>query len=262
MRIYLALVMLGMSQVANANDWEKFYRPNGNTIDQTLPSTSDPEVVASTGDFEHDMELMYRKGFAPIGFTSFNSPNSKTDDAIRLAKKLQAQYLIMGTNLVSTRTVALPLTLPNTTTSTTNGTVSAYGRGGYANGTYSGTTTTYGSSTTYIPMTVNRFRKEAIYFRQIPKMGIGIATRDLTTQEISVLETRRAIAVRFVRDNSPAYLADVLPGDIFLQINGQPVDLDTLKGAARGPQPFTVHLIRNGKPRDISISVPADWQSQ
>lgn len=206
-----------------ANDWEKFFTPIPAAV-APIPSSIAPQVVASTGTFEGDIETMWKKGFVSLGYSHFNSPNSKTKDAERLAKKLKAKFLVVGTDLVSSSTASVPLTLPNTTTSSTNGRVSVIGSSGVTSGTYSGTTTNYGTTTTDIPMTVNRFDKFAMYFAEMLKFGTGIFGRELSAEEVAKYETQRAFAIRFVRDGSPAYLADLLPGGIVTHVNGNPAD--------------------------------------
>lgn len=260
MRIWAFLIPIALigTPVA-ANDWEKFYTSFGPT-DTLLPSTVPPEVVPSTGDMEKDVEAMWRRGFVPIGQTSFNTGSSKTGDAVKLAKKLKARYLIVEVELASSQSSSVPLTLPTSNTSYSSGTASAYGSGGYASGTYSGTTTTSGTQTTYIPVTVNRFDKAAIYFMETPKYGAGIYPRDLTAQEIAQLETRRAIAVRFVRDGSPAYYADLLPGDIIIQVNGLPSDEPNWQAAIRSTEPLKVKVMRNGQSRELIVTIPDDWR--
>ncbi|HZU64588.1 MAG TPA: PDZ domain-containing protein [Novosphingobium sp.] len=260
----MAVVSSGLAlcvgQTAHANDWEKFYRPIDSFSSSVIDYDGEPEMLNSSGNLDGDIEQMWRKGFAPIGYTSFETGNNKTGDAVRFAKKLKARYLIVHANLQSSRTTSMPLTLPNTTTSYTNGNASAYGSGGYAHGTYSGTTTTYGTKTTYIPITVNRFSKAAIYFQEVPKIGFGVFSRELTPAEMQRLETRHAVAVRFVRDGSPAYVADIFPGDIITKINGLPVGTEVVKAALIGPQPVTLHVDRNGQQKDISVNVPPEWQ--
>ena len=179
---------------------------------------------------------------------------------MKLARKLKARYVVVSTSLQSSQTTSVPLTLPNTTTSTTNGTVSANGSGGYATGSYNGTTTTYGTQTTYIPITVNRFEKSAIFFMEAPKHGAGIRMRDVNDKEVAALETRRALVVMFVRDGSPAYNADMLPGDIVLQVNGKPADAATWLAAIQSDALLKVHFLRNGQPHDKEIAIPPDWQ--
>lgn len=252
--IFIALLMVATPSYAN--DWEKFYRPLNPSV---MPAQKDPELITSSGDTERDLDAMFRKGYTVLGFSSFNSPNSKTGDAVRFAKKLKASHLMILTHLESTRTASMPLTLPTTSTAVSNGNVSAYGSGGYASGNYSGTTTTYGSQTTYIPITISRFDKAAVYFGEAPKGGLGILGRDLTPQEIARLETRRAFGIRFVRDGSPAYVSDILPGDIIVQINGAPADPAALRPLVEKGKPFTVLVDRSGLKREITVAVPDGW---
>lgn len=256
-KILIAALALG-AQPAWANDWEKFFTavPQEGTIDATVA----PEVLPSTGDIDKDVEGMFRRGYVAVGYTSFNASNDKTRDGERLAAKLHARYMIVGTKLTSSQSAVMPLTLPNTTTSYTSGTASAYGSGGYAQGTYSGTTTTYGTQTTFIPYRINRFDKTAIYFKEIPRKGVGLKIRDLTNQEMAALGTRHAVFVQFVRDGSPAYNADIFPGDIILQVNGAPFDPSHWRQAVNGAQPMHVKVVRNGAPKDIDVTVPPEWQ--
>lgn len=243
------------------SDWEKFYHPIWQG-DELLPSEADPEVLASTGGFNDDLVMMWRRGFALLGYTYFNSPNSKTKDAERFAKKLKARYLIVSSHLTSSSTRSVPLTLPNTTTSMTSGTANAWGSGGYATGTYNGTTTTYGSQTTYIPITVNRFDKVGMYFAEAPKEGAGALFRDLNSGEVTLLGTRRAMAVIAVRDNSPAYYADILPGDLITNVGEQPADRENWKAAMRRAEVHTIRVYRNGQFREIQLEIPDELRPE
>lgn len=261
-KLALTLILLAATAPASANDWEKFYTPLPTGPVQPIPSASPPERINSQGNIDRDIESMWRQGFAPIGYTSFNSPNDKIKDAERFAKKLHARYYIALTELTSSSTAVMPLTLPNTTTSVTRGNISASGSGGYASGTYSGTTTTYGSETTYIPFTVSRFDKFAVYFAEAPRVGTGIFIRELTPDEIARYETRRAFVVRFVRDGSPAYQADMLPGDVVTHVNGLPADEVNWQAALKSNAPMNVKLFRNGQVRELPLTVPPEWRPQ
>ncbi|MBK9589243.1 MAG: PDZ domain-containing protein [Sphingomonadales bacterium] len=261
MKAKLVAMLLALSaSAALANDWEKFYRPFEGS-GTTLPSSQDPEIVSADGDPGKTVETMWRRGYGPIGASEFNSPNAKTADAIRFAKKLKARYVVLETRLASSTTSTLPLTMPHTTTSVTNGNASVNGSGGYATGTYSGTTTTYGSQTTYIPITINRFDKLAVYFGEVPKFGLGIMSRELASDELALVQTNRAIAVRYVRDESPAFLADILPGDILTQFNGEPIDRAKLSQLVAPGNTLQIHLFRRGQQKDVQVKIPADWHT-
>ncbi|MEA1619573.1 PDZ domain-containing protein [Erythrobacter sp. T5W1-R] len=246
------------AQPAVANDWEKFFVavPQEGAID----ATTEPEVLPSFGDIDKDLEAMFRRGFVAVGYTSFNSSNSKTNDGERLGKKIHARYMIVSTNLISSQTGILPLVLPNTTTTYTNGTASIQTPRGYAQGTYSGTTTTQGTQTSFVPYTNNRYAKTAIYFKEIPRKGSGLKVRDLSSEEMKKIGTRHAFVVQFVRDNSPAFDADIFPGDIVIQVNDLPATATNWRNSINGPQPMQLKVLRDGSPKDITMNVPKEWQ--
>lgn len=109
-------------------------------------------------------------------------------------------------------------------------------------------------------MTINRFDKLAVYYAEVPKKGAGLMTRELNAQEISQFETARGFVVRAVRDGSPAYNADMLPGDIVLKINGLPADRTAWNTAMATNQPIKIELFRNGSMRQLELVVPVDWR--
>jgi hypothetical protein len=256
--VFLATALLSAAS-ASANDWEKFYRP---AVDPSLviPSTVEAEQVPFTGNIEQDSDAMWRRGFIAIGYSYFNSANSKTKDALRLAKKLKARFVAIATELTSSETRSVPITTPTTSTTFSSGRANVTGSRGSATGNYSGTSTTTGTQTTYFPMTVNRFDKLAIYYAEVPKNGLGALTRELNAQEVAQFETRRGFVVRSVRDGSPAYNADVLPGDIVLKINGLPADSAAWEAAMQTNQSIKIDLHRKGSMRQIEVTVPADWR--
>lgn len=253
----VALCFLGLSfaTAAIANDWQKFYTPFPGG-DQYQKTQEEPEQIASTGNFDHDIEAMWHRGYGPIGYTHFTTGNGKTKDAARFAKKLGARYVVVATQLVSSQQSYLPWTTPTTNRSTTTGTATVTGRGGTAYGTYSGTTTTSGTSTTYIPYTVNRFEKGAIYFGKAPEGGSGIFGRGLTNEEVALIESQRAFAVQYIRNGSPAYIANLLPGDIIAEVNGQPADEANWKSARAQSSSLKLKVYRNSQIREITLNVP------
>lgn len=250
-RLAFSVTAAALATSAAANDWQKFYHPVQDAS-RAIPWNGPPETLISSGNLMADVDGMWRRGFAVAGYSSFNSPNNKTSDALKWGAELKARYVMLGTNLVSSRTTALPLTLPHTTTSTTNGNI-----GGTP---FASTTTHYGSQTSFIPITVNRFDKLAVYFVEVPKKGTGIFPRDLTQAEVAALETQRAIAVRAVRDGSPAYEANILPGDLIMEVNGKPADPADWQAAVRNDPVLRVKLMRNGQPRELSLTMPAEWR--
>lgn len=261
MRLLITLCLaLTLSSVASANNWEKFYKPASAGSIPIIPSEQPAEFMDFTGSPEATVDAMWRKGYALIGYSSFNSPNPNTKDALRFAAKLKARYVALDTSLTSSSVINMPITTPTTSTTYSSGNASIYGSGGHASGTYSGTSTTYGSETSYIPIVNNRFDKFAAYFGSVEPKGLGILFRQPTSNEIQAFETRRALIVRAVREGSPADTANVLDGDVLLSINGQGAEPSGLLAAAKDEEPVKIHLIRNGQPRDLAVVIPPEWR--
>lgn len=255
-----ACFSVAMPSVAIANAWEDNFVswfPN----DDYMRSEEETQRIASSGDLDTDIGTLYRQGYIPIGYTAFESGNDQTRDGERLGEKLGASHMVVGVNLESSRSSTIPLTLPSTTTSRTNGNASVFGSGGSASGTFNSTTTTTGTQTTYIPITRNRFTKFALYFAPEPKFGAGIYSRQISPEEMQELGTRFAIAVRFVRDYSPAYYADILPGDIILKINGKPADPNIWWSEILDSEPDMLEILRRGQTLTLPLLVPEEWRA-
>ncbi|MEE4315533.1 MAG: PDZ domain-containing protein [Erythrobacter sp.] len=255
-----AIVVLSTHGGASANAWkDNFVRFIAEGA--YVKSEGDPEKTPSTGDLDTDFGEMYRKGLVPIGYSFFESGNDQTRDGERWAKELGASHVIFGVDLQSTRNFAVPLTVPNTTTSTTNGTATAFGSGGTVFGNFNATTTTTGTRTSWLPVTKNRFAKSAVYFAPEPMFGAGIYTRQVSPEEMQALGTRFAIAVRFVRDFSPAYYADILPGDVILKVNGKPAEPSIWWSEILDDQPDNLEIVRGDKAVKLVLVIPQEWRT-
>jgi hypothetical protein len=192
-----------------------------------------------------------QQGYAVIGYSSFNSGhNESASEAIAQAKKLGADLVvIVDPNYTGSITSQVPLTLPTSNTSYTNGSATAYGSGGSVTAYGNSTTTTYGSKTTYIPMTVNRYDYGAVYFVK-QKFTLGVQWRPLKSEERQLLQTNSGLYVNTVVNGTPAFRSDILPGDIVEAINGQKLyDVESasnMLGTLKGQQ-VTFTIYRHGQ---------------
>jgi hypothetical protein len=198
-----------------------------------------------------------RKGFAFIGHSSFNSGREeRIDSAIDLAKELHADLVvIVDPRYTGSQTTAVPITTPTTTTSFSTGSATAYGPNGVVNAFGSGTTTTIGSVTNMVPVTIHRMDYSAAFFVKM-KVRFGAFFRDLNDEERQKLQTNKGAAIRLVVDNSPAFKADFLVGDIITSINGNKVEssralLSSLESQTN--QAVKFEIIRNNSTLEKSI---------
>lgn len=229
-RIVAFLACLLFGQVALADGYEKFYTPNPNATPAQVakirvnPAPETPQLAQFSDSPQAIIEAYVRQGYFPIGYSNFTSGwAAKSKNAVKQGKRVGADLVVVvNPTLTSSVTTAFPLTTPTTQTTYHTGQATAYGPGGTVNAYGSGTSTTYGSKTTYIPYTVNRYEYGAIYFVK-RKFLLGVLGRSLNDTERQRLQSNSGLVVQTVPEGTPAFVNDILPGDILLRINGHPV---------------------------------------
>jgi hypothetical protein len=160
-----------------------------------------------------------------IGYSSFTSGhNASEEDAVKEGSAVGADLVVvMSPKYAGSVTTSIPITTPTSQTAYTTGTATVYGsNGGSATAYGNATTTTYGSRTTYIPMTINRQAFGAIYFVK-RKYSFGASWRELTNDERQQIQSNSGLYITGIVDDSPAFNANVLVGDIILTINGRSI---------------------------------------
>lgn len=194
---------------ACANPYAEFYRgiPDARVRSEYIPTTEALQIFR-TDNIEQDTKALRRKGYVPVGSSSFNAASNKvTETQLReQANTIGAHVVLSTSKFTHTVSGTIPLTLPNTTTTFVDGKKR----------------TTYGTQTTSIPYTVDRAEFKAVYFvKAKSRIGLVVAPLDDTTR--GQLTQSSGVRVDVVVEGSPAFEADILPGDILLAFGGQAV---------------------------------------
>ena len=213
-RIVIAIVAASIGLTACVNPYTKFYNgsPDGQGIPAYVPTT-EPLQVYRSNNVDSDIQALERRGYVPIGNSAFNANARKVNgDQLRdQATKVGAAAVLLSSRYTNTETGALPLVLPNNSTT-------------YVNTTYgSATATTYGTQTVMMPYSVRRDDFLAIYFVKV-RAHFGTFYGVIDPAARARLQTNAGVIVKVVIDGSPVAAADVLPGDIILTTDGQRVD--------------------------------------
>ncbi len=205
-----------------------------------------PRLERSSQSPQTVYEAYGRHGYDAIGYSSFTSGHNESEaSAVKQGAAIGADLVVvLSPKYAGSVTTSIPMTTPTSQTSYTSGSATAYGSGGTATAYGSSTTTTYGSKTTYIPMTINRQEFGAIYFVKT-KYILGASVRDLTNEERQQVQSNSGLYVLNVIDESPAYVSNLLVGDIILAIDGRPPGTQEGFGA----------LIRSLKGRTVDFLV-------
>lgn len=232
---FFAVIVIAAVTIA-ASDLDKFYHavPHRTADVQT---NVDPIAHPSSGDAKGDVAAMWSNGFELVGYSSFNGKEAGQKGVAKQARKVGASDVIYLERYTDTQ-----------------------------NGGAVGSTsfTRWGAFSFISPMTVRRYDQLALYFRKAPRQGLGVYPRTLTDQEKVRIASNKGVAVIAVMNGSPAFTADILPGDIVVQVNRQPVwDAASGREAAESSKGKTVEvqIVRDGQPITKQVAIPVgDWQ--
>jgi PDZ domain len=248
----IVFVLSALLLAGCASDYSKFYRGTPSVTPEFIakyrsgvpPKT--PTLTHAGGSPSEVVAAYARRGYGVIGYSAFSSGHRESDAAaLEQGTKVGADVVVvMDPKYVGSVTTSVPLTTPTATTSYTTENATAYGSGGSVTAYGNSTTTTYGSQTTYLPMTIHRFDYGALYlFRR--HWHLGASFRDLSDAERSALQSNKGVYIISLVDGSPAYAADILVGDLIVAIDGQPV---------LGQQSFTDLLVqRSGRTIELTV---------
>jgi hypothetical protein len=247
-----------------SNGYRQFYTPASGATPELISASrasaapESPTIERSAfGDTEQILAGYAKRGYLIIGESSFNTGESVSDDdALEQGQAVGADLvLVFVPKYTGSVTSSVPLTTPTTNTSYTTANATAYGPGGPVSAYGNATTTTYGTSTTYIPVTVNRSDYGAVYFIK-GRFKIGVLVRNLNDLERQMLQTNQGVVVTTIVDDSPAYRADILPGDTIIAMDGERVsnqEAFTRMASARTGRTINLSLIRQGHPIEKTL---------
>jgi hypothetical protein len=248
-----------------ASGYSEFYRsvpgatPEAIANTRSAPPPKSPLLNHDGGNPKSVVEAYARQGYALIGYSSFNSGRRVSDsDALEQGEKVEADVVVvMNPQYTGSVTSNVPITTPTSTTSYTTGTATVYGPAGVATAYGNATTTTYGTQTSYVPFTVNRFDYGALYFVKRHYV-FGVNYRDPSDDERRALQSNKGVYVTSVITGSPAFRSDILPGDLIVSIDGMQVygqqGCSELLQQKRG-QTITVAIVRAGQELSKSVAL-------
>ena len=271
---FLVLVMLVSGC---ATPFAKYYHDNLGGVDITQMSSlivsSDTPRLEPGSEPESDLLKMTEDGYALVGYSSFNASEINIKGAMSQAKKIKASVVLFYRNYINTVSGNIPLTLPDNKTVRTYGSGSGnhsgnvYGYGGSAmysgRSTYSGssTSTIYGTKTTNIPYSVNRYDYFATYWVKSKPPSLGVRCNNLPPEVKKEIGSNKGVIILAVIKGTPAYNSDILRDDIIKRIND--IEITNMKNfvnliAKHKGEKVTFAIIRDGEEiiKEVKINTP------
>ena len=225
MKLLLTLIALGL--VGCANPYAAFYFDQTGGLDITQSDrvvlSDAPPKVYRGNDPEADRKTLLQNGYALVGYSHFNAASASESQLIAQAKKVRAEMVVTYSAYTNTVSGTIPLTMPNTRTSTTTMTGSAYGPSGYTSMSGTAYTTSTGTQTTYIPYSTNRYDFAADYWVKLKPFSFGAYFDDLTPEARREIGSNKGVIVTTVVNDSPAFMADIFEGDILRSFNDEEI---------------------------------------
>jgi serine protease Do len=255
------------------NGYRDFYHPNFDPKTPPVPAAdlkyldqNEKPQIFSTNNLQRDVKIARSKYWFPVGYSSFNGEMGTQGQLLSQAQALGAPMVLVTSQFTENRTITTPLFIPNNQTTYYNGTTNGqvYGNSGYNanyNSNTTGTATTYG--TTVVPMTSvqSRYDQTAVFFvRFVKKFKFGLVVNNLTPELRTKYERNTGALVDIVYENTPAFTANILPGDIVTEIDGKTI-LDGFQAMVvmRDTQPAnglsTLKILRNGTEKTINVQL-------
>ena len=203
-----------------------------------------------------------------VGFSGFRGGAPTQRQLVEHAKKVGAEVVIHTSGYSHTEQGIRPVFSyePSQTSTTTHyGTANAnvYGNGGHAYGlgTYSGTstTTTPGTlHTDYVPYQRQVYHHDASYWQRTKRGIFGARLAPIPDELRSSLQRNTGVYMALIMQDSPAFRANVMRGDVVIQLADKPVAsveefVDLLPSYAG--QKVAIRVIRGSQTIDIDIQL-------
>lgn len=246
----MATILLTLFLCGCANPYAKYYKDTTNGIDLASNSnyelpTSRPKLIKKT-DHDETATRLKIEGYQMVGYSSFWGVESDEEKAIDHAEQIKASLVLLTRKYRNSESGSMPLVLPNTRTSSSNFSGNVGGTNYYG----TGTTTTYGTQTTYIPYTNHYYNYLVSYWIKQKTFRLGTEPRELTDAEKTELNSNKGIAVNLVTKHTSAYEADILKNDLIVKLADDLVDdipsfyklLDKYEGST-----IKITLVRKGQ---------------
>ena len=164
MRLFTILLIVALS---GCNSYQKFYTQGlGSYYTPSEDYHGQPQIRrVSASEHSQVHEELNKQGYVCLGQSSFSSGmNPSEGEALRFAKKLGADIVVLSNEYSNTVHGSFNYTTPTQSTTYHSGNVNTYGNYGSGTGYYSGSSTTYGTQTVTNPYSISRYNYRASFF--------------------------------------------------------------------------------------------------
>jgi serine protease Do len=257
MKILFVTLLLLVTGCAS-NGYQDFYTsyidPKADPNLESLGENKEPQVFG-TDDFKRDIRILRGKRYVVVGQSSFNGSYEDINNAVAQAKKIGATLVLSNSEYTNTQSSTSDLFIPNSQTTYHSGTV----YGGSSSARYSGTSTTYGSTTVPVTTHQRRYDQSAFYFvKRTNELKLGVEVAELLPEERLEIGRNTGALIYVVMEGSKAFNSNVMEGDVLIAIDAKQVKnrdhaVKLFGEIPEGQSSIALTVIRKGEEKVIVV---------
>jgi hypothetical protein len=261
----IALLILVLALSGCVNGYQQFYRPVPGATPETIakiraaPPSGNILVDRVPAFDKAVLDNYVKNGYTLIGYSLFNTGQKQSDDfAITQGKSVQADLVVIANpKYTGTETRVVPYFYQTPVASTTiNVNVN---NGGHSPNFFNPNINIPVNETKVanMPVYIDHVDYGAAYFVKTYSI-FGAIGRNLNDSERQSLQTNKGVVITLVVNDSPAFNADILLGDIVESMNGQAVtSAQELRSAleANAGRTVVLSIIREQKHLEKSVQL-------
>ena len=233
--ILILFVLVGCATTYN-NSFTSYYKSvvsQEQLIEYFDNSESDLQVY-KVDDVQKDMSKIIKRGYRIIGQSSFIG---KTDASLvrDTATSIGANVVLLSVKYRNTESGTATFSLPSVYDNTPREKIN-------------------------VPYNNDKYEYRALFFKKIKPLTLGINMVPIPAEITTLIKRNRGVMVEIVFDESPAFFADLVVGDVIIAINDKEInnvdELNRLIQLNKG-QKTQFTIIRSGQttPEDIFINL-------
>ncbi|HPG30476.1 MAG TPA: PDZ domain-containing protein [bacterium] len=213
--------------------------------------------IYMTDDLNSAEEAFLENGYIQLGTSRFNSSPVDKQSAVEFARSIGASVVVIKSKYRGTITETIPFTVRQPDHKTTIKETKTKPDGKTT--TKEKTITVDGEyQTNYVQNSTDYYDYHAVFWAKLRPLKFGVYVTDLSLDLKQRLQTNRGVVVKTVVKGTPAFLADVLKGDIFTTLNGERINekkhFFKLLTENSGKE-ITIEGIRNNNPLLIKVKL-------
>ncbi len=213
------------------------------------PAVGEPRVVRGAGTAWRDQEALWAQGYVPIGYARFKGSSEPKRLTVGMAKAVGAEVVVVSARFASSHLVS----------GLESGPVQENGGGVlHADGTIEGPRTSEEVQDHAYQYVVADYDQTAVFFARGARRSSGLL---VATRSAGRAGQSSGLAVKSVRQGSPAFMAAIAPGDVLLKIDDLEVhDAKSFARAVRAGYGHAAvyHLVRGRASMSVTIAMNPD----